>query len=233
MLVTSGYDSIAAYADCTTRQTLRIAVPRSGEAAWESLRNKTRNMVRKAERNGVRVVSGIEFLDGLYRCYSARMLAKGVPVHAREFFRAFLTRCGDAAEVLVARIGTRVVGGMLLLTSPSSAAYPFQATLPEGERSAATALLTWDAVRRCAERGIPFLDMGESTPGSGTFHAKSNFGGVPVPVWYVRMGIDRAAARRSASGVFAVRVARWGMLHAPYGIGVRCGVWARRHGRLT
>jgi hypothetical protein len=53
--------------------------------------------------------------------------------------------------------------------------------------------LNWAAMKRCAERGVGILDMGESRKGSPVFQSKANFGGTPRDVFYYKVG--RRAAR--------------------------------------
>lgn len=213
------------------KQTMQLTVPQGADAAWESLRKKTRNMVRKSERAGVRIEAGQAHLRACYAAYAARMLHKRIPMHRYVFFEALTAAFGSSADILVARRGTEVLGGMVLLTSPRVAAYPFQAVHPGMESFAPTALLTWEAMRRCAVRGIPLLDMGESAIGSSTQRAKAFFGGMPTTVWYA--GVNDAIGKPKLTMAFAMRAASMGMRYAPYRIGQRCGIWLKQRGRLV
>lgn len=228
--VTSGFDPLDGDA-AFVKQAVALDVPAGADVAWASLRNKTRNMVRKAERAGLRIAEGTQHLDAFYGLYAARMLRKGVSIHPRAFFTALLDafRC-DAALLIAMDAGT-AVGGMILCVGPRAAAYPFQVSRPGTEHLAPTPFLTWEAMRRCAERGIPLLDMGESRAGGAVEAAKRNLGGTSRAVHYaayaVRSGVD---ARVQAA--FTMRAATFGMRYAPFGIAARCGVWMRRHGRI-
>lgn len=230
VLLSSGTHRVPLSYAAIPKQTLQLAVPSGADAAWASLRNKTRNMVRKSERSGVRVLERRERLRAFYDGYAARMVRKGVPIHRYEFFTALVAAFDDRAEVLVAQRGVAVLGGMLLLTGTRSAAYPFQATRPGTEAYAPTALLTWEAVRRCAARGISTLDMGESMVGSSTERAKVFFGGTQTPVWYYAAGSAAPPAPRASA--LAMRAASLGMRYAPAWVGQYCGVWMKRRGRL-
>lgn len=235
-LISTG-DRVAASGSGLVRRSVRLMVPSGEDTAWTSLRNKTRNMVRKAQRAGVRVRDGCAAdLPAFTRVYAARMCRRGVPAHAERFFLEVLAAFPGKAELLIAEREGVLLGGMLLLTGAGCATYPFQATIPGSEVYAPTPLLTWEAVRRCAVRGISMLDMGESRAGGAVEEAKVHFGGVPGDVHYVEVLTDappRASLMQRYQAAIAVRAASLGMRHASMGIAAYCGVWMKRHGRIV
>lgn len=196
-----------------SRKTMVMPVPADEAAAWAALGNKTRNLLRKATRDGIQVVAGREHLPAFYAVYAEAMARKGVGIHHRGFFDDVLETFGNEATLLAARRGGRVVGGLVLLTSEESAIYPYQATSPEGRAHAATQALVWAALRACAARGIPELDLGESTEGGDVAAFKEHFGGTPRDLAYCTVHgappRDAAPPARAQSGPVTRAMPGW------------------------
>ena len=144
---------------------------------WSGLRDKTRNMIRRADRSEVAVVSGPEHVPALYRHYRDNMARLGVTMHAQAFFTETVQRLGSRAEVLVAMHDGKPIGSMLLLLGQDFACFPVQNVIFAARSLAPVQKLNWEAMRLCAGRGIRRLDMGESREGSPVYRSKVNFGG--------------------------------------------------------
>ncbi|MDO8463187.1 MAG: GNAT family N-acetyltransferase [bacterium] len=233
-LVTSGTRTYAVPYPTRAKETVVIPIVATEEETWTSLRNKTRNMIRRAQREGCTVREDRDACDAFYVLLARRMLAKGVPVHARRFFATLLRELGDAGALLIAEQDGRMVGGMLLCLGPRCAVYPYQATARGAERSAATQLLIWEAMRRCVARGIPLLDMGESSVGSSVHASKLHFGGKSHTIAYYDV-LEGAPSRTLDGRVRAavLRAAAVGMRVLPTPLGVRLGSFVKRAGRLV
>lgn len=190
-----------------SRATMVMPVVQDEAAALAALSNKTRNLLRKGQRDGVEVLAGSEHLPAFYSVYAEAMARKGVAIHHRGFFEALLQAFGPRATLFAARHRGRFVAGLLLLTGEGSAIYPYQATSREGRAHAATQALVWAALRECARRGIPQLDLGESTEGGDVYAFKEHFGGTPREVAYCAVqgpappaaGASRGARRGALS----------------------------------
>lgn len=223
-LLTSGYKQSAPDTLVSVKKTLVLDIAGSEEALWSGLHNKTRNMIRKAERSGLHIEYGFNNLEAFYRIYVQRMLEKGVLIHPMEFFERIAEKCAAFAELLLVKHGDIPVGGMLLLMGKQSALYPYQASLQEGERFASNQLLIWEAMRICQRRGIQTLDMGESREGGSVYQSKVNFGGTPRDVYYYSSHYG-PTSKFSAMPAFI-------FAKAPLWIRRRIGPWIKRQGRI-
>jgi serine/alanine adding enzyme len=161
---------------------LRLSVDE--ERTWRSMRDKSRNMVRKAQRAGLSVTAEPDALSEFHALYADALLRRGVPAHRLSFLRAAVAGLGEKAELLTAQQSGRMVAGMLLVYGQDSAAYPIQAVTDDFRNSGAVQLLNWEAMRRCIRRGLAVLDMGESREGGSVYASKVNFGGQPSEVFY-------------------------------------------------
>lgn len=231
-LVTSGYKNVIASEPqgergdpvTMTRKTVVLDILDSEEKMWNALRNKTRNMIRKAQNAGLIVERGFENLNAFYRIYARRMIEKEVPIHNQHFFLAIGEALKDNALLLVAKDKWKIVGGLLLLYGKRSAIYPYQASLKQGEHLASNQLLIWEAMRFCRERGVSKLDMGESREGSPVYQSKINFGGTPRDLYYYSFG-DVSQSKLSALPLFL-------FIHAPLLARKKIGPWIKQQGRI-
>lgn len=179
------------------KQTITLALARDEEAMWRNLRDKTRNMIRKATRSGIRVAHGPQFIDPLCELYVATMSRKGLPFHSRSYFRALEHYLRHRLDVIAALLNGRVVGAMCLIGGPI-ACYPYQAVDVEFRSSGAVQLLNWEAMRCAGAQGTATIDMGESAEGSSVYRSKLNFGGAVQPIYY--WGTAAAPPQAAANG---------------------------------
>lgn len=196
----------------------------SEKEMWNALRNKTRNMIRKAQNAGLIVELGFQHLEAFYRIYAKRMLEKGVLIHSQYFFEAIADHLKDSATLLTVKDKGKVVGGMLFLYGQRSAIYPYQASLKQGEQLASNQLLIWEAMRLCQEHGMKMLDMGESSEGSPVYRSKINFGGITKDVYYYSFR-QMSSSKFSALPLFL-------FIHSPLCVREKMGPRLKQKGRI-
>jgi hypothetical protein len=218
----------------TSRVTFRLALDAEGDAMWRQLRDKTRNMIRRAERDGVTVRELPHDNDAfalLAHHNEINLMPKGVAVPAAGYFAALCRDFGARAHILAAWYDGQPIASMLLLRHGSLAAYPVQNADPIHRRRAPIQLLTWQAMELCASFGCTQLDMGESGEGSPVYQAKRNFGGLPVVLHTLRESIGaagHAGPLRRLRSVLDGEILR----RAPLTLRRPYGRWRSRRGRV-
>lgn len=159
-----------------------------------------RNHVRKVYKNGWFTASfDPAHLDAFYGVYQTRMKQLGSPSPDIRFFRSFLELLPAHCRLLTVHDAEAggVIGGMLLLASPSNGTlyYPYGASLVEYNSKYANNFMYWEAVRYGIGQGLRFLDLGRSQAGSGTYKYKQQWGAEPQQLQYaVYTGSDAAYA---------------------------------------
>lgn len=143
--------------------------------------SSNRNHVRKVYKNNLFAASfDVNHLDGFYRVYVKRMKQLGSPAPDIHFFKSFFEYLPENASLLTVfdKHTGDVVGGMLLLTSPSNSTvyYPYGATLAQYNSKYLNNFMYWEAVRFGIRNGLTYLDLGRSQTGSGTFKYKEQWG---------------------------------------------------------
>src|SRR5262249_14348971 len=150
---------------------------------WQRLDSNRRGQVRRAERSGLTAASGgAELLDAFYACHAARMRDLGSPVHDRAFFRAIFDAFGSNARITLVRKGADAIGGLVALAFRDSLVAPWASCLKEHAALCPNMLMQWDAIRTACRDGFRQFDFGRSTPGSGTYRFKIQWGAVEQPL---------------------------------------------------
>jgi len=166
------------------KTTVEFELTSNIEAMWLGLRDKTRNVIRKAERQGLVVKRDASYLDAFYRLYATRMASKGVPLHSWRFFEALAASFRDRFMLYTALQGGEPVAGAIFLRGETVASYFLSAFRPGSGDSGSTNFLMWEAIKDCVAQRITLLDLGESTPGGGVYNFKIWLGGRPSLVYY-------------------------------------------------
>ena len=238
-LIHAGYSELDTPFAQIKKNTLALDVEDSEEAQWESLRGKTRNMIRKARQNDLVVERGFDNLPDFYDIYCTDMFDKGLGIHPFSFFKGIADELSDDSDLIVARHDGRAIAGILVAFAKDAATYPFNVSLKDSQQYAPNPLLLWEALLACVERGVSLLDMGESNEGSSVYRFKKNFGGTPRDVFYyvtgpprTPNGIDLGFLRGVAIGFPMSRAARMLSTRGPRWVRRRVNPWVRSKGRI-
>jgi hypothetical protein len=177
---------------------------------WTSqIDNKTRNMVRRAEKRGVQVREvpfGEHLVQGIWGIYNECPIRQGVPFphygmdvesvyrHANTFL--------ESSVFIGAYVGDSLVGFIKLTTDDSStqAGIMHIVSMVQHRDKAPTNALIAQAVRSCAERRIPNLVYSNFSYGKklsdslSDFKKNNGFKKVVVPRYYVPMSLKGSVA---------------------------------------
>lgn len=160
--------------------------------------SSNRNHVRKVYKKDEFDVSFESAnLPAFYEVYVRRMKQLGSPAPDIRYFEAFFEWLPNYSHLLTVfdKAARRVIGGMLLVTSPTDRTvyYPYGANLTEYNGKYLNNYMYWEAVRFGIRGGYDYLDLGRSPIGSGTYKYKEQWGAIPVPLRYMTYtGLARA-----------------------------------------
>jgi lipid II:glycine glycyltransferase (peptidoglycan interpeptide bridge formation enzyme) len=197
------------------RRTLLMDLAIEPEELLAKMRKKTRQYIHKAERAAV-VTEETRDLDrflGVLRAVAAR---DRFALHSRAYFERLLGAFGDAAHVMMARVGSEDCGALLLVRLGDRAWELYGGWSGAHGESRPFYLLKWRAMQRMRALGARRYDMwglaeGSDDPLAGVENFKLGFGGdvvtwigsleIPVraalyPLW--QLGARRRLARSAA-----------------------------------
>lgn len=166
-----------------------LRLPSNPGTAWNGLDRKVRNQIRKAERSGLAVtLGGPELLGEFYHVFGQNMRDLGTPVYARRFFEEILHQFPERTRLLVVRRGRQPVAGAISYASGGTFEVPWASSLQEYRQLCPNNVLYWQAIQQAIAGGCQTLDFGRSTPGSGGFFFKKQWGAEPRPLhWEYRL----------------------------------------------
>lgn len=179
-------NSIQHQLPCVVSQklTLQIDLTVDIKLLWKSLRDKTRNSIRKGIKNNLILKTGHDLLNDFYSIYSNRMISKKVAYHNLRFFKELIAHFDQGCEVKVAYMENCPIAAIIVLYYGNTAFYAFSGMVNGYEKICPIHSLLWDTIEKCYEKNICLLDMGESSKGSGTYNFKIWFGASPKVVNY-------------------------------------------------
>lgn len=157
----------------------------TAEDQWKGLDAKVRNQVRKAEKNGLQVVTGrADLLDGFYEVFCRNMRDLGTPVYSRRFFSTILEEFPESTQLVSVIRNGRAIASAFLTWYKDTLEVPWASSIRDYRALCPNNLLYWESIRFAIKTGVGTFDFGRSTPGEGTYEFKKQWGARPVPLYW-------------------------------------------------
>ena len=170
-----------------------ISTEGGANAVFARLHQNVRNKIRKAEKNGVIVQQGLEFLPEFYAIYSRNLRDLGTPVLTRRFFEAVREAFPSQTRIYRAvRKGTTLAAKMIIRDA-RTCHFVWSASRREALRYAPVQAMNWRAIEEACEAGCDRIDLGRSTAESSHFDFKKYWGGVSRPLPWTYQVLDQTA----------------------------------------
>ena len=142
------------------------------EKLWLSIPNKTKNMIRKADKAGITISYDWKHLDAFYAMYMDRCSEKSLGIKPLKHFQSIKNLFGDNAVFIGALQNKKLVAGMIFISAGTSVSYAYNASIINASSSGANNLLMWEAMRFFYRKAARYIDLSESTPGSPVYKFK-------------------------------------------------------------
>lgn len=152
-----------------SRHTVSLDLSLTEDEIWKNqISSKNRNMIRKAEKEGVTIVESDDY-DTFKRLYDGTM----TNLHAEDFYffpQAYYDEYKQTFEgesmLCLAMYDGRAIAGSMFMFSDDYAHYHLSARDREYSRYAANNLILWYAIRKAKDRGCKWLHFGGGTTGN-------------------------------------------------------------------
>lgn len=211
------------------KATLILPLTDDPERMWKGFHAKVRNQVRKAQKSGLTVRwAGTEGLPDFYRVWAENMRDLGSPVHSLKFLQAVFA-VFPSTQLALVHHGEALIGGAVCLSFRDTVLVPWASSLRAFFRYCPNNLLYWEVIRTACEAGKQRFDFGRSSPGSGTYHFKKQWGAEEQALHW-ECWSAHASARPivdSSHGPYGRAAQLWRRLPLPVANGV--GPWIRRY----
>lgn len=209
------------------------------EAMFSSFTSKLRSQIRRPSKEGVcaklsgRDLSLEKSLKAFYAVFAQNMRDLGTPVYPQKLFSNTLFGFGeDATVVTVWHNGNPLAAGILVANNcqdpkASSLEIPWASSLRQYNRLSANMLLYWESIKFACINGHAQFDFGRSSPDSGTYRFKKQWGSEVMPLnwtYYIRNGSLPDINPKSSK--FSTLVACWQKMPLP--LANTLGPWITR-----
>lgn len=170
------------------------------DTLWSTVPKKTRNMVRKAEKQNYSVSRDWKHLDDFYAIYENRFYQKGLTMKPKGLFEYEHTVFGEDLVLFTAlNENAQVEAGMLFFQSNKIASYLYNASNDTGSSNGANNLIMWEAMKFFAARGVEYIELGEATKGGAVYNFKKRLSKdiEPVSIYYTDILKHKTTAKAS------------------------------------
>lgn len=145
------------------RETIFIDTS-SKEVIWSNMDTKNRNMIRKAQKNGIFIeitkeVRIPEFMN-IYEQTMNRNHASSYYYFKKEYFEYLSEHMKDYVQMFYAWKGDKIIGVSMFFYNERYMHYHLSGVLEEYKSYASMNLLLYEAANWASERGISFLHLG-------------------------------------------------------------------------
>lgn len=210
--------------------SMRLSLPESYEVLFKGFPSKLRSQVRRAQKEGMTArVGGTECLDEFYTVFSRCMRDLGTPVYAKGFFAKILEVFPKEARICVVSHGNVPVAAGFLYGFRSSLEIPWAASDKRFNKLAPNMMLYGAVLEYACQQGFHVFDFGRSSPDSGTYRFKEQWGAQPHQLyWYYWMGDGREVPQLNPQNPkYALAIRAW--QHLPLAVANLLGPHIVKH----
>lgn len=169
----------------SAKVSMRKRLPASPDALWKSFPAKLRSQIKRAQQEAMTVRIGREEeLDAFYRVFSINMRDLGTPVYSKRFFQSVLRHLPESSWICSVWLGAEPVAAGFLVGFRDTLEIPWASSLRQYNRLSPNMLLYWSVLKFASERSYAIFDFGRSSPDSGTYKFKGQWGAEPVPLFW-------------------------------------------------
>ena len=166
--------------------TFELDLSQGEDYVWQKLiKQKTRNQVRKAKKNNLKLKQGgIELIDDFYTVISNCWRDLGTPTHSKIFYSNIIKKFPNNSQLLVVYKGEKAIATAVVVWNETTIFHPFAGSLKRYNNTSVNNLLYWKIIQLGIEMGLNCFDMGRSQKEQGTYRYKASWGAEIIPLYY-------------------------------------------------
>jgi serine/alanine adding enzyme len=161
------------------------------EDLFASFSPKLRAQIRRPTKSGMHAEIDNEsrsldaVTEAFFSVFSTHMRDLGTPCYPRELFKATLEAFPKTSHIITVWQERAPVAAGITIGYQTSVEIPWASALRSHNRHSPNMLLYWQAIKSAANDGYATFDFGRSSPGSGPYRFKEQWGPTPIPLhWY-------------------------------------------------
>lgn len=188
-------------------------IPLHGGAdeVFDRVHRNVRNKIRKAEKSGVVVQKGTEYLSDFYDVYAENLRDLGTPVITKRFFEHIADKLGGQIAVFRATRLGKTIGAKVTLLDQRTCYFEWSASLRSSLEYAPVHAMNWEAIKNACVAGCEYIDFGRSTAESTHQNFKKYWGVESHTMkWsYQLLDSDNIPGLQKENPKFALAIAMW------------------------
>jgi FemAB-related protein (PEP-CTERM system-associated) len=145
------------------------------EVQLKKLPRDTRYMIRKGQKAGFEVRSGLDQLRTFYQLFTLNWHRFGTPVFSSKWLGILAEEFSDSIDLTLLYREGQAIEGVLSLFSADTAFPHYVGARPEANRYAANNFIYWHLMNDAVRRGLHRFDFGRSKRGTGAYEFKSSW----------------------------------------------------------
>jgi len=196
----------------TDRKVVSVIPLKGGPGeVYSRLHQNVRNKIRKAEKNGVVVQKGVEYLSDFYCIYARNLRDLGTPVLTRCFFELMVDTFPQHVRIYRAIRQGKPIGAKVVLIDRDTCYFVWSATIREDLCYAPVHAMNWAAIEDAYAAGCQNIDFGRSTAESTHQNFKKYWGGESqaLPWVYQLLNCDEIPGLHKENRKFSLAIALW------------------------
>ena len=172
-----------------SRHTVSLDLSLSEDEIWKNqISSKNRNMIRKAEKEGVTIVESDDYetFKRLYDNTMANLHAEEFYFFPQSYYEEYKQKFKDNCLLCFATLDGKVIAGSMFMFSDNYAHYHLSARDRDYSRYAANNLILWFAIRKAKECGCKWFHFGGGTTGAeedSLLKFKKEFSKIETEFW--------------------------------------------------
>lgn len=166
-----------------------VALDLTDDDIWmHQISSKNRNMIRKAEKEGVTIVESDDYetFRNLYNGTMTDLNAEGFYFFPKKYYDEYKQSFKDNSMLCLAMLDGKAIAGSMFMYGGDYVHYHLSGRDREYSRYAANNLILWYAIRRAKEMGIKWFHFGGGTTGDeadSLLRFKKEFGKTLCEFW--------------------------------------------------
>jgi FemAB-related protein (PEP-CTERM system-associated) len=144
----------------------------------------TRYMIRKAQKKGLQVVSGVQYTPDFYNLFVQSMRRLGTPTFPLRLFENLVDEFKALVDVTMVCSSNVAVAAAFSFRFRDTILPYYAGASPEAPGLAANNLLYWELMTRSAAEGMHWFDFGRSKRGTGAYAFKTQWNMTVRPLAY-------------------------------------------------
>ena len=191
----------------------------STEILFSAFSAKLRSQINRPQKEGAttKISCGADgqAINDFYEVFAQHMQSLGTPAYPQDLFRRTAETFGDKAFIVVTYNQKKPVAVGFLIGVGQNIEILWASALKSENRYSPNMLMYWESIKIACERGYKLFDFGRSSPDSGTYRFKEQWGAKPLPLHWQYTSSSAIPNISPQNSSFSALITLWKILPAP------------------